>query len=57
MPEDNHYSETIMQVSMDISNIMRLSLPVYSGWQRSEILYEAFSADIQDSVSGLACQK
>jgi hypothetical protein len=29
MPEDNHYSEATIQVSMEISNILRLNLTVY----------------------------
>jgi len=29
--EDNHYSETTIQVSMEISNILRLNLTVYGG--------------------------
>jgi hypothetical protein len=31
MPEDNHYSEAIMQLSMEIANTLRLSVTVYGG--------------------------
>jgi hypothetical protein len=31
MSEDNHYSEATIQVSMEISNILRLNLTVYGG--------------------------
>jgi hypothetical protein len=46
-----------MQLSMEIANTLGLSVTVYGGWLWSEMLYKAFSADIQNSVFGLDCQK